>query len=103
MPACEVLSLSEVRIIFCWRCLRFLFSVFSLALSIVLVFTSLSLPWATHDSPSASLDWEDKDLSSGEAISSSVATTVSVSQPVFTISNETLSQAFSQGLRHSVP
>ena len=86
-----------------WRSLRFLFSVFSSALSIVLVSTSFSLPWATHDSTSASLDWEDVALSSGEAISSSVATTVSVSQPVFTISSETLSQAFSEGLGHSLP
>ena len=74
---------------------RFLFSVLSAALSIVRLCTSFTLSRATHNSISASLDWEDVALSSGEAISS-VATTVSVSQPVFTISSETLSQAFLQ-------
>ena len=62
---------------------RFLSLVFSSALSIERVFSSFSLVWATHDSTSASLDWEDVALSSGKAISPSVATTVSVSQPVF--------------------
>ena len=63
--------------------------------------SSSSMPCATQNITAASLDMEDVALSSGEAISFSVATTISVSQPMFTVSRETLSRAFSQALGQS--
>ena len=48
-------------------------------------------------------DGEDMVSSSSKVISSSVATTMSVAQSMFTISTKTLSQVFSQALGHSLP
>ena len=62
------------------------------------------MPRSTLNSITASLDWDDFMASSfGETNTSSVATTSSASQPIFSISSETLSQAFSQALGQSLP
>ena len=62
------------------------------------------MPRSTLNSITASLDWDDfMASSSGETNTTSVATTSSASQPIFSISSETLSQAFSQALGQSLP
>ena len=62
------------------------------------------MPRSTLNSITASLDWDDfMASSSGETNTSLVTTTSSASQPIFSISSETLSQAFSQALGQSLP
>ena len=62
------------------------------------------MPRSTLNSITASLDWDDfMASSSGETNTSSVATTSLASQPIFSISSETLSQAFSRALGQSLP